>query len=242
MTLTPFARAYRFVRGDGALTIAVAILAVFLFALYPMIEVGAMPSWSLDAAFALFLLVGVSFVFEPRPLVKLFLALVVVTVAVRIAGLAWPSRLLLALDAIAVMATAGAFGALLIARVLRDGRINVHRILAACGTFLLLGLAFAQAYKLLALFVPDTFAMGGEPVDEATMHYRFTYFSFVTLTSTGYGDITPIHPYSRSLATFEAIVGQLYLAVLIARLVGLELEWRETQRESAPPPPPAGTP
>ena len=239
MTFTPFARVYRFVRGDGSLTIAVAILAIFLFALYPMIEVGAMPSWSLDAAFGLFLLIGASFVFEPRPLVRVFLALIVVTLLVRVAGYLHPSRALLALDAIAVMTTAGAFGALLIVRVLRDGRINIHRILAACGTFLLLGLAFAQAYKLLALFVPDAFAMGGEPVDEATMHYRFSYFSFVTLTSTGYGDITPIHPYSRSLATFEAITGQLYLAVLIARLVGLELEWRETQRESAPPPPPA---
>jgi hypothetical protein len=238
MTFTPFARVYRFVRGDGSLTIAVAILAIFLFALYPMIEVGAMPSWSLDAAFGLFLLIGASFVFEPRPLVRVFLVLIVVTLLVRVAGYLHPSRLLIALDAIAVMATAGAFGALLIVRVLRDGRINIHRILAACGTFLLLGLAFAQAYKLLALFVPDAFAMGGAPVDEATMHYRFSYFSFVTLTSTGYGDITPIHPYSRSLATFEAITGQLYLAVLIARLVGLELEWRETQRESAPPPPP----
>lgn len=238
MTLTRLARAYRFVRSDGALTIAVSILAVFLFALYPMIEVGAMPSWSLDVAFALFLLVGVSFVFEPRPLVRLFLVLVVVTVVVRLAGIAWPTRPLLAFDAVAVMATSAAFGALLIARVLRDGRINIHRILAACGTFLLLGLAFAQAYKLLALFVPEAFAMGGVPVDEATMHYRFTYFSFVTLTSTGYGDITPIHPYSRSLAAFEAITGQLYLAVLIARLVGLEMEWRESQRESAPPPAP----
>lgn len=239
MTLTPFARAYRFIRGDGSLTIAVAILAIFLFALYPMIEVGVMPSWSLDAAFGLFLLVGASFVFEPRPLVRVFLVLIVVTVLVRAAAYLHPSRVLVALDALAVMTTAGAFGALLIVRVLRDGRINIHRILAACGTFLLLGLAFAQAYKLLALFVPDTFAIGGAPVDEATMHYRFTYFSFVTLTSTGYGDITPVHPYSRSLATFEAITGQLYLAVLIARLVGLELEWRETQRETAPPPPPA---
>ena len=238
MTLTPFARFYRFVRGDGSLTIAVAVLAVFLFALYPMIEVGAVPAFSLDVAFAAFLLIGAAFVFEPRPMVRLFLALVVATLVIRALGFFRPGRLLLALDAVAVMATAATFGALLIARVTRDGRINIHRIIAACGTFLLLGLAFAQAYKLLSLFVPGAFAVGGVPVDEPAMHFHFIYFSFITLTSTGYGDITPIHPYSRSLATFEAIVGQLYLAVLIARLVGLEMEWRESLRESdaaAPP-------
>jgi hypothetical protein len=65
------------------------------------------------------------------------------------------------------------------------------------------------------------------------MDYRFIYYSFITLTSTGYGDITPLHPYTRSLAIFEAITGQLYLAVLIARLVGLEMEWREAQRDAA---------
>lgn len=236
MTLSPIARLYRFLRSDGSLTVAVGILVVFLFALYPAIEVGAVSVWMLDAAFGIFLVLGATFVFEPRPLVKLFLALVVLTVAARISGHFSPARVFLVLDAVAVMATAGVFGALLITRVLRDGRINIHRIVAACGTFMLLGLAFAQAYKLLALFVPQGFAIGGTPVDEATMHYRFVYFSFVTLTSTGYGDITPIHPYTRSLATFEAITGQLYLAVLIARLVGLELQWRETQRETPPGP------
>ena len=52
----------------------------------------------------------------------------------------------------------------------------------------------------------------------------------MTLTSTGYGDITPLHPYARSLATLEALFGSLFLTVLVARLVGLEMEWREEQR------------
>ena len=71
------------------------------------------------------------------------------------------------------------------------------------------------------------------------MDYHYIYYSFITLTSTGYGDITPLHPYVRSLATFEAITGQLYLAVLIARLVGLEMEWREEQRSHRHDHPPA---
>ena len=236
MPLPVIARAYRFVLGDGSLTIAVAILAVFLFWLYPMAELGLVHEWTLDLAFAAFLLMGGFFVFEPRTIVKAFVALVFVTVFVRVAGELFPSRLLETLDAILVLATSIALAALLFVRVMRDGRINVHRILGACGTFLLMGLVFAQAYKLIALYVPHAFAIGGTPVDAAAMAYKFVYYSFITLTSTGYGDITPVHPYARSLATFEALSGQLYLAVLIARLVGLEMAWRETLQEQKPDP------
>ena len=231
MTLSLFARAYRFVRGDGSLTLAVAILAVFLFALYPMIEVGAIAPWWLDVAFGLFMIMGATFLFEPKPVVKLFLTLLVITVAVRVTEYAVPSRVLATLNATLVILTSAALAALFIARVTRDGRINIHRIVGACGTFLLLGLVFAQAYKLIALYVPEAFAIGGVPAAPGAMDHRYTYYSFITLTSTGYGDITPLHPYARSLAAFEAITGQLYLAVLIARLVGLEMEWREEQRE-----------
>jgi len=150
---------------------------------------------------------------------------------VRIAEYAVPSRAIATIDATLVMATSVALGALFIARVTRDGRINIHRIVGACGTFLLLGLVFSQAYKLIALYVPHAFAILGKPTEPGDMDYRFIYYSFITLTSTGYGDITPLHPYTRSLAIFEAIAGQLYLAVLIARLVGLEMEYREAQRD-----------
>ena len=129
-----------------------------------------------------------------------------------------------------------ALGALFVQRATRDGRINLHRIMGACGSFLMLGLLFSQAYRLLALYVPHAFAIGGTPAGASAMDHKYTYFSFITLTSTGFGDVTPIHPYARSLATFEAIVGQLCIAVLIARLIGLEIEWRRERREAAPAP------
>lgn len=232
MPLPLFARAYRFVRGDGGLTVTVAILGFFVFALYPMAEAGAVSPWWLDTAFGVFLFACAAFLFEPRGLVKALLALLALTVLVRLVEYRVPTRTLAVLDALFVMATSGALGLLFLMRATRDGRINIHRILGACGSFLLLGLVFSQAYVLVALFVPQAFAIDGAPADAAGMAHRFVYYSYITLTSTGYGDITPIHPYARSLATLEAIVGQLYLAVLIARLVGLEMEWREAQRDA----------
>ena len=231
MPLPAVLRVYRFCRSDGSLTIAVVILTVFLFGLYPMIEVGSVPAWTLDAAFTAFLVAGAVFVFEPRPIVRVFIALLAATLVSRLLEIVHPSRALTTVQSLLVVATSLSLSALLIARVLRDGRINVHRIVGACGTFLLLGLVFAQVSRLIALYLPGAYAVGGQPADYEALRYSFVYYSFVTLTTTGFGDITPVHPYARSLAAFEALVGTLYLAVLIARLVALEMEWREEQRE-----------
>src|SRR5258705_866447 len=70
---TPLQRVYRFCMGDGSLTIAVLILIVFVFVLYPMVEVGVIRRFWLDLAFGVFLALGAVFVFEPRPIVRLFL-------------------------------------------------------------------------------------------------------------------------------------------------------------------------
>jgi hypothetical protein len=114
---------------------------------------------------------------------------------------------------------------------MRDGRMNFNRIMGAIGSYLLIGIVFTQAYRLLAGFVPGAFAIGGAPADFAAISQKLSYYSFITLTSTGYGDITPVHPYARSLATMEALAGNLFLAVLVARLVGQEIDWRHEQRD-----------
>jgi len=111
--------------------------------------------------------------------------------------------------------------------VYAPGRITLHRLQGAVVVYLNLGLIFAAAYSLIWELSPATFtnlpAATGGPGELATM----LYFSLTTLTTTGYGDIVPIDPFARSLASLEAVVGQLYLAITVARLVTLELEdWR----------------
>jgi hypothetical protein len=92
--------------------------------------------------------------------------------------------------------------------------VDVDTIFAALSGYYLMGLSWALAYALLDLLAPSSFTTPlDSPFDEAL------YFSFVTLTTLGYGDIAPVAALSRALATTEALVGQVYLAVLIARLV-----------------------
>jgi hypothetical protein len=94
---------------------------------------------------------------------------------------------------------------------------------AFCG-YLLLGLAFGHVYCLLETAAPGSFHADEEFVRELQQpdrrHFLLTYFSLITLTTVGYGDITPAHSAARGLAVLEAVAGQFYIAVLIAGLVG----------------------
>jgi hypothetical protein len=185
----------------------------------------------LDLVFAVFLAIGAIFVFEPRPIVRMFLICLAGSVIASLLEHFFDHVWLTVVRSLLTMLSAGLLGALLLARVMRDGRINVNRIMGAIGSYLLIGAVFAQGYRLLAAFVPQAFALGGTPASWEAIAPLLTYFSFITLTSTGYGDITPLHPYARSLATMEALAGNLFLAVLVARLVGLEIDWRHEQRD-----------
>ena len=97
-----------------------------------------------------------------------------------------------------------------------------HRLRGAIVVYLLLGAVWALPYQMVALTIPGAFRF---PEDFAgspdALRRLLIYFSYITLTTTGYGDITPVHPVARLLVMFEAMVGQLYLAVTLARLVSL---------------------
>lgn len=229
--LTPLQRSYRFLRGDGSLTVAVVILAIYIFVFGALSELRAVNPLALDLVFAAFLATGARFVFEPRAVLRLFMIFLGVTVTLRTLNHFVDDRSLTAASAACTAVAAFFLGTLFLARALRDGRINSHRIMGAVGAFLLIGIVFAQAYRTLALFIPGAFSNAGARSDIGDFSRDAVYFSFITLTSLGYGDIVPLHPLARSLATLEAVTGQLFLAILVARLVALEIEWQQEQRE-----------
>jgi Ion channel len=112
---------------------------------------------------------------------------------------------------------------LILRQVLRAGPITARRIEGAIAVYLLTGLIWAFAYDWLEQMRPGSFALpahaSGAPLSE------LGYFSFTTLTTVGFGDIVPLNPLARSLAVTEALIGQLFPVILIARLVAMELEY-----------------
>lgn len=102
---------------------------------------------------------------------------------------------------------------------LRGRGVDTEHLYAALSAYLLAGLFFGVLYDLMGRLSPDAFAAGGAAVQLTPA--SAIYFSFVTLATLGYGDIVPAGDAARGVAVVEAVAGQLYVAVMIARLVSL---------------------
>lgn len=111
--------------------------------------------------------------------------------------------------------------------VLFGGHIDINRLIGAACIYLLSGALWGIVYFLLSVASPGSFAgIVGETWSEQLN--EFIYYSFVTLTTLGYGDISPVLPVARTLCYLEAVLGQFYLTLLVAALVGLHIAGRRS--------------
>jgi voltage-gated potassium channel len=104
-------------------------------------------------------------------------------------------------------------------------RVTLDIIVAALCTYLIIGLAWMCIYSCIELRLPGSFSSITANDYQIQMH-EFMYYSFVTLSTLGYGDVTPLNEFSKPWAIIESIIGQFYLAVVLARLVGLQISSR----------------
>jgi hypothetical protein len=119
--------------------------------------------------------------------------------------------------------------ATLIVQVFRSEVVTPHKIRGAIVVYLLIGGMWSFFYFMIVLTIPHAFnwPKGMVVGDLQAVQQTLTYFSFITLTTTGYGDVTPAIPLTRTLAMFEALAGQLYLVITLARLVSLAVVCRQ---------------
>jgi hypothetical protein len=155
------------------------------------------------------------------------IVLAIVALGLQVVWLETGNRIVEAIDA-AIFAIFFLYTALLIFRhVLSFGPVYADRVHAALSVYILLGLAWAFIYGLIEIISPGAFSLAATSTDAAArpqgayLLADMIFFSITTLTSTGYGDITPVAPFARSMSQLEQLVGVFYIAVLISRLVGL---------------------
>jgi hypothetical protein len=216
--------------GDPLLTALAVMLAIFLFVVAPMQAAGVPGVHLFGIAFG-FVLVAAVFIVSGSILALASVLgaeglIVLATVLRRI----HPSGLDIVLDAAAWLIAGITLCIVVSYAVFARGQVNYHRIIGAVLLYLSIGLLFAALYCFVVTFQANAFTGIGPLHDDLAVASNLTYFSFVTLTSVGYGDIVPVHPYARGLANVEAIIGQLYPATLLARLVTLELAARHRSR------------
>ncbi len=129
------------------------------------------------------------------------------------------------------------FGFLLIAisftlkQVAMETDISPNRLVGAVCVYLLLGVIWAVAYTMLEMISPGSFG-GFTPLQGRGWDSEWLYFSFVTMTTLGYGDIQPLSATARALAYMQAVFGQLYVAILVAGLVSALISSRQSNKQN----------
>jgi Ion channel len=211
---------------DPLLTALTIMLAVMMFVVAPMQAAGIVVAHNFGIAFGLVLVAAVFIVSESWTAVVIILIALALIGTATILRLRQPSIIDIYMDASAWMITSLTLGFVVARAVFAVGRVNYHRVIGAVLLYLDIGLVFVALFCFVALLVPNAFSGLAPLQDNLSIAHNLIYFSFVTLTTVGYGDIVPIHPFARSLANVEAIIGQLYPATLLARLVTLEIESR----------------
>jgi hypothetical protein len=211
-------------RSEKGLSAMLVFLCLALFVGAPLMATVRGGELLFDVLFSLLLLSGVVTVGR-RPLLTAVVGLLTaVTLVLRWASVNAPeSRMRVGGQALSFVLLS-ILAALVLVQVFREGPITSYRIQGAVVVYLLIGLAWTAAYELVhhqipgAFHFPENGAAGGA--------HGLLYFSFVTLATLGYGDVTPVHPIARSFAIAEALLGQLYPAILIARLVSMQIASR----------------
>lgn len=217
---------------ERSLTALVVLETIALFVIAPL-------SAKTDVPFIGEAVVGVGIVsaviavvWRNRPAVIAVLAATAAELAATAIRIVRPSERTEVLDFAAALTLLIALTTVLAIAVFGPGRVTIHRILGAIAIYLNTAAAFALAYRLVAWLEPAAF-LTRDAGSSAHAISSFVYFSFSTLTTSGFGDIVARDPFARSLASLEGVIGQLFPATLLARLITLELETRRHLRSGA---------
>jgi hypothetical protein len=211
---------------DRLLSVLTVLLLLLMFVVAPFQAAGIIIFEAFGVIVGLVMVAGVLVISASPAATFVILAAFSLNIVVIIARLYKPFANDLYLVAAAWFIIVFTLGFVVARKVFSPGSINYHRIVGAVLLYLLIAMAFVSLFTLVGLLTSNAFS-GLVLADNSKTTSSLIYFSFVTLTSTGYGDIVPVHPVARSLCNVESIIGQLYPATLLARLVSLEIAGRD---------------
>ena len=215
---------------EPGLSALLVIEVALLFIVTPFTSVGLLPAFAPLVVYLLFVLATLVVTSRSHLAASLVLLSVILSTIGVVIHTDYPSALtewlsaggrLLAISALSVVIAKAVFG---------PGRVTMHRVQGAIVLYFNFGLFFFTLYQLVHILVADSFlglpAIGAEHGSGAAL----LYFSFSTLTTAGFGDIKPLYPIARNLANLESVIGALFPATLLARLVSLEIEHRRNSK------------
>jgi hypothetical protein len=211
---------------ERSLSVFLALLVIQIFVIHPLSLGDRLMLTVMNAVSgALFLLSGMLAVTQHGVMRWLAAGFIAAVIGVHVVSQTTPARGLIVADSMLTFLAIACFLAVVLRNVYKPGPVSAHRVRGAVAAYLLIGYFFMALYRLINYLFPDAFAAHTALVQPGeNISNVFMYFSLVTLTTVGFGDVTAVHPAARSLVMLEGVVGTLYPTIFIARLVSLQLE------------------
>jgi len=203
----------------SAVELLIALALLFFF--FPFVEEAKGGDLIVSLLLSLVLLSAVLAVSDRKGVLLTALVLAIPAIAGRWINHFWPDVVRPAVFLTAALLLTAFVVVNLLRFVLRAPSVNVEVLCASISAYLMLGLMWTMAYWLVDQLTPGAFSFNTNAGKQSMNGFNAFYFSFITLSTVGYGDITPVSRIARWLAAMEAMTGLLYVAVLIARLVAL---------------------
>lgn len=217
----------RFWLSDWSLSALLVLLVFDAFVLGPLAQFQAAPSFARPFVGTLFLLTGIATGLPNRAITAILGIVGLATSVARWMNQAHPGVGPDYADTALTLVFCAVLAIVILVRVFSAGRVNLHRIQGAVAAYLLFAFVWAFAYKLVLLADPDAFSFANPAMYHERAVARLLYYSTITLTTVGYGDVTPVNPVAQSLAALEGFTGQLFPAITLARLVAMEMYHRQ---------------
>jgi Ion channel len=212
--------------GDIGLTLVSISLGILIFVISPLRQEGLSGRFFFDLVMVTLMVSGALIVDQRWITTVLTIAIVVISVFVLWLSRFYPTPLLQQLSSLLSIITLLLYVRIVLLVMFRQGPVSWSRMQGGVCAYLLIGMAWSSAFALVEQIRPGSFRFITQPSNIDQLTANLIYFSFATLTTVGFGDIVPVLPFARSLAIAEAIVGQLFPAILIGALVAMAMQAR----------------
>jgi hypothetical protein len=212
--------------GDLGLTLVSISLVILIFVIFPLRQDGLSGRFFFDLVMVTLMISGALVVKQSRTATIATVALVIIGAGELAASRIFPVPLLRHFSSLSAIVIQLLYIRIVLLVMFRQGPVTWSRIQGGICAYLLTGLAWASLFDLVEQLHPGSFHFVVAPANTDQLTSKLLYFSFTTLTTVGYGDILPVAPFARSLAIAEAIVGQLFPAILIGTLVAMAMQAR----------------
>jgi hypothetical protein len=206
---------------DSGMTSMFILLCISNFVVIPFLSHQETIRFIVRIIWFVLLVAGITTLAESKRQIKLFSVIPVLLVIATIVKLFYDNKFFNYFDFLIEISVFSLLIGMVLVKVFEQGEVTIHRVVGSIVAYMLLGDLWAVMFQFFyihvpgSLQVPDLYIQTGPPTS------MFLYFSFTTLTTTGYGEILPAHALTRTLSIIEQLIGVLYPVVLIGRLVSL---------------------